>query len=57
MATVSPSRVVLATASWKHYAALVDALNEDNLGLRIAFDDQTLEIMSFASRSLPRCVS
>src|SRR5664279_1903730 len=46
MATVSPSRVLLATVSWKHYAALLDALVDENPGLRVAFDDHTLEIMS-----------
>jgi Uma2 family endonuclease len=37
---------MLATVSWKHYTALVDALGDHNPGLRVAFDDQTLEIMS-----------
>jgi Uma2 family endonuclease len=46
MATVSPSRVMLATTSWKHYVALVDALGDGNPGLRVAFDAQTMEIMS-----------
>jgi Uma2 family endonuclease len=46
MATLSPSRVLLATVSWKHYAALLAALEAENPGLCVAFDDHTLEIMS-----------
>ena len=46
MSTISPSRVMLATTSWQRYVALTEALGDSNPGLRVAFDDETMEIMS-----------
>ena len=46
MATATPTRVLLATTSWRSYVAVSEALGEDNPGLRVAFDAQTMEIMS-----------
>jgi Uma2 family endonuclease len=46
MTTQSPSRVMLTTTSWNRYVAVIQAAGQDNPGLRIAFGDATMEIMS-----------